>query len=107
MITKHEGAYYSDFIADLVRKRPDVTTSRGASIVRRPTPGCRTSSGRAPRRDRAHAQMAAVTVLERAVDAFGGSSFLETDVFGESVTDISHGARFGLGVRLAAASRNV
>ena len=47
----------------------------------------------------------AVIVLERAVDAFGGASLLEADVFGQSVASTAPGARFGLRFRLAAAPR--
>ena len=36
----------------------------------------------------------AVTVLERAVDAFGGASLLKADVFGQSVASTAPGARF-------------
>src|ERR1017187_10969447 len=47
----------------------------------------------------------AVAVLERAVDAFGGASLLEADVFAQSVASTAPGARFGLRFRVAAAPR--
>ena len=47
----------------------------------------------------------AVAILERAVDAFGGASLLEADVFSQIVASIAPGARFGFRLRVAAAPR--
>jgi hypothetical protein len=38
-------------------------------------------------------------------DALGGATLVEADVFSENVAGMPLGARFGFGVRLAAASR--